>query len=127
RPGLSVYTAETPDRGALARGLVAQDHPLYRNFTVAETMELGRRLNPRWDAHIAIERLRTLQIPLDRLVGPLSVGQQAQVALALALAKRPDLLMLDEPVASLDPLARQEFLSSLMLVVAIWWVQQHVS
>jgi ABC-2 type transport system ATP-binding protein len=99
-------------------GFVAQDHPLYRTFTVAETMELGKRLNPRWDEAVAFRRVRELEIPPERLVGKLSGGQQAQVALALALAKRPDLLLLDEPLASLDPLARHELLSSLMDGVA---------
>jgi ABC-2 type transport system ATP-binding protein len=109
------YTPRRHRIEALSRvGFVAQDHPLYRYFTVAETMELGRHLNPRWDEHIAVGRLRELKIPLEQPVGKLSGGQQAQVALAVALAKRPDLLMLDEPLASLDPLARQDFLSSLM-------------
>jgi ABC-2 type transport system ATP-binding protein len=103
----------------LARvGFVAQDHPLYRGFSVAEMLRLGRKLNPRWDDAIARERLERLGIPLGRRVGKLSGGQQAQVALVLALAKRPDLLLLDEPVAALDPLARVEFLQSLMDAVA---------
>jgi ABC-2 type transport system ATP-binding protein len=93
-------------------GFVAQDHPLYRGFTVAETLELGRRLNLRWDDALALRRLNRLGIPLDQRAGKLSGGQQAQVALALALAKRPDLVLLDEPLASLDPLARREFLQA---------------
>jgi ABC-2 type transport system ATP-binding protein len=95
-------------------GFVAQEHPLHRGFTVAETLKLGRRLNPRWDDAFAVERIERLGLPLDLNVAKLSGGQQAQVALTLALAKRPDLLLLDEPVASLDPLARREFLTSLM-------------
>ena len=99
-------------------GFVAQDHPLYRGFKLAEMLRLGRELNPRWDDAFARERLAGLEIPLDQKVGKLSGGQQAQVALTLALAKRPELLVLDEPVASLDPLARRQFLQSLMEAVA---------
>jgi ABC-2 type transport system ATP-binding protein len=99
-------------------GFVAQEHPLYRGFTVAETLKLGRKLNPGWDDGIAIERVERLNLPLGQKVGKLSGGQQAQVALTLALAKRPELLVLDEPIASLDPLARREFLQSVMAVVA---------
>src|SRR5579883_1849804 len=79
---------------------------------------LGRKLNPRWDGVLARARMQKLGIPLDRRAGKLSGGQQAQVALVLALAKRPDLLLLDEPLASLDPLARREFLRTLMEAVA---------
>ena len=99
-------------------GFVAQDHPLYRGFTLAETLKLGRKLNPKWDEQLAHERLRRFDLPLGQKVGSFSGGQQAQVALTLALAKRPELLVLDEPVASLDPLARREFLQSLMEAVA---------
>jgi ABC-2 type transport system ATP-binding protein len=99
-------------------GFVAQDHPLYKSFSVADTLTFGRKLNPRWDNALALRRLQQLGIPLNRAVGKLSGGQQAQVALALALAKRPNLLLLDEPVASLDPLARREFLRTLMEATA---------
>ena len=99
-------------------GFVAQDTPLYPTFTVAETLMLGRRLNRRWDDAAARDRLVSLDIPLGRRVARLSGGQRAQVSLALALAKHPRLLLLDEPVASLDPLARREFLQSLMDAVA---------
>jgi ABC-2 type transport system ATP-binding protein len=99
-------------------GFVAQDHPLYRGFKLAEMLRVGRELNPHWDDDLARARLARLGIPLDQKVGKLSGGQQAQVALTLALAKRPELLVLDEPVASLDPLARREFLQSLMEAVA---------
>jgi ABC-type multidrug transport system ATPase subunit len=95
-------------------GFVAQDHPLYKDFTVADLLTLGRKLNPRWDDALARARMQKLGIPLKRLAGNLSGGQQAQVALVLALAKRPDLLLLDEPLASLDPLARREFLRTLL-------------
>jgi ABC-2 type transport system ATP-binding protein len=105
--------------GALADvGFVAQDTPLYRDFSARDLVTLGGRLNQRWDAALARDRLAQLGIPPDRPVGKLSGGQRAQVALALALAKRPRLLLLDEPVASLDPLARREFLQALMGSVA---------
>ena len=97
---------------------VAQEHPLYRNLTVEETMTFGRKLNPSWNDDIALARLEHLDLPLGQKVGKLSGGQQAQVALTLGLAKRPELLILDEPVASLDPLARREFLQSVMEAVA---------
>ena len=99
-------------------GFVGQEHPLHRGFTVAETLKLGRKLNPGWDDALAHERVQRLDLPLDRTVGRLSGGQRAQVALTVALAKRPELLLLDEPVASLDPLARREFLNALMEAVS---------
>jgi ABC-2 type transport system ATP-binding protein len=98
-------------------GFVAQDHPLERRFRVSEMLTLGRKLNPRWDDALAVEWLRARGIALDRRVGELSGGQQAQVALALAIAKRPEVLILDEPAAALDPLARREFLQALMEAV----------
>src|SRR5437762_1140227 len=98
-------------------GFVAQDHPLYRGFTLAELLRVGAKLNPRWDEAIARERLDRLGLSLERKAGTLSGGEQAQVALSLALAKRPEFLLLDEPVASLDPLARREFLSTVMEAV----------
>jgi ABC-2 type transport system ATP-binding protein len=99
-------------------GYLAQDVPLYRRWSVADHLRMGARLNPRWHEAGARERLATLRIPLEQRVGTLSGGQRAQVALALALAKRPRVLMLDEPVAALDPLARRSFLSTLAEAVA---------
>jgi ABC-2 type transport system ATP-binding protein len=110
-----------PDQAELLPrvGFVAQEHPLHRRFTIADTLELGRRLNPTsWDAELAASRIERLGLPPRRPIAKLSGGQQAQVALTLALAKRPDLLLLDEPVAALDPLARREFLSAVMEAVA---------
>src|SRR5712691_9679531 len=95
-------------------GFVAQDTPLYKGFTVADLLTLGRKLNPGFDDALALARMQKLGIPLERRAGKLSGGQQAQVALVLALAKRPDLLLLDEPLSSLDPLARREFLRTLL-------------
>ncbi len=92
-------------------GFVAQDAPTYAGLTVAEHLSLGAGLNPhRWDAAAARQRVERLGLPRGRRAGRLSGGQRAQLALTLALSKRPDLLVLDEPVASLDPLARRAFL-----------------
>ena len=98
-------------------GFVAQDHPLPRRFTIGETLRLGRELNPSWDDAVAGRRIDELGLSRRQRVGTLSGGQQAQVALTLALAKRPQLLLLDEPVASLDPLARREFLTGVLQAV----------
>ena len=94
-------------------GFVAQDTPLYRDFTPAELITVGVKLNQRFDTTLIRTRLAQLGIPPRKPVGNLSGGQRAQVALALAMAKRPGLLLLDEPVASLDPLARREFMYAL--------------
>ena len=99
-------------------GFVGQEVPLYRSFTVADMLSFGRHLNPSWDDQLARSRLDRLDIPLRDRVDQLSGGQRAQLALALALAKRPRVLLLDEPLASLDPLARREFLQTLMESVA---------
>src|SRR5690242_951565 len=99
-------------------GFVAQDHPLYPGFSVADLLRMGRSLNVRWDQVLAERRLADLDIPLTARVGKLSGGQQSQVALALALGKRAPLLVLDEPLANLDPLARRDFMRVLMAAVA---------
>jgi ABC-2 type transport system ATP-binding protein len=99
-------------------GFLAQEIPLYRRLSAEDHIRAGAHLNPRWDGESVRERLTALTIPLDRAVGTLSGGQRAQVALALILAKRPRLLLLDEPVAALDPLARRNFLAILADAVA---------
>jgi len=104
---------------ALGRvGFVAQDTPLYPHLTVAETLRLVASLSRNFDFGDARARLAALDVPLRRRVGQLSGGQHAQVALAVALARHPELLILDEPVARLDPLARHEFMAALMAAVA---------
>jgi ABC-2 type transport system ATP-binding protein len=97
---------------------VAQDAPLYKNLSTADMLHLTRNLNRSWDQQRAEARLKDLGIPLGRKVGKLSGGQQAQLALTVALARRPQLLVLDEPLASLDPLARHDFMASVMAAVA---------
>jgi ABC-2 type transport system ATP-binding protein len=94
-------------------GFLAQEIPLYRRLTAQDHIGIGAHLNPRWAGESARARLGGLQIPLDRPAGTLSGGQRAQLALALTLAKQPRLLLLDEPLAALDPLARQNFLAAL--------------
>jgi ABC-2 type transport system ATP-binding protein len=99
-------------------GFVAQDTPTYPGLSVADHLRLGARLNPTWDDALAKDRINALGLDPKQAAGKLSGGQRAQLALTLAVAKRPELLILDEPVASLDPLARREFLQSLMSFVA---------
>ena len=97
---------------------VAQDTPLYKNLSVADMLHLTRNLNRHFDRGYALARLGELGIPLRRKAGKLSGGQQAQLALTLALARRPQLLVLDEPLANLDPLARHDFMATVMATVA---------
>jgi ABC-2 type transport system ATP-binding protein len=99
-------------------GFVAQDTPVYARLTVAEHLRMGEWLNPGWDREIAESKVEQLGLDPRQRAATLSGGQRAQLALTLAIAKRPECLILDEPVASLDPLARREFLRSLMEIVA---------
>ena len=99
-------------------GVVTQDAPVYAGLSVADHLRLGAHLNPGWDDDLAAERVRRLGLPLAQRADRLSGGQRAQLALTLCVARRPELLLLDEPVASLDPLARREFLQDLMAAVA---------
>jgi ABC-2 type transport system ATP-binding protein len=93
---------------------VAQDMPLYKNLPAADLLHLTRNLNRRFDQAYARARLGELGIPMKRKAGRLSGGQQAQLALTLALARRPRLLVLDEPVAMLDPIARHDFMATVL-------------
>jgi ABC-2 type transport system ATP-binding protein len=119
--GTITVLGERPAAGPaqLARvGFVAQDTAVYARMTVADHLRLGTWLNPAWDDELARQRIGQLALDPKQRAGSLSGGQRAQLALTLAMAKRPELLILDEPVASLDPLARREFLQGLMEVVA---------
>jgi len=99
-------------------GFVAQDAPLYASLSVADHLRMGQALNDRWDAGLARRRILEAGLDLRQRAGRLSGGQRARLALTLAVAKRPELLILDEPVASLDPLARREFLDSVTQTVS---------
>jgi len=119
--GTITALGERPAAGPaqLARiGFVAQDTPTYARMSVANHLRLGGWLNPGWDDALARHRIGQLGLDPRQRAGSLSGGQRAQLALTLALAKRPELLILDEPVASLDPLARRDFLRGLMEAVA---------
>jgi len=119
--GTIAVLGDRPGSGpaALGRvGFLAQDSPTYARLTVAQHLQMGAWLNPGWDATFAGERVAALGLDVRQRAGTLSGGQQAQLALTLAVAKRPELLLLDEPVASLDPLATREFLQGLMSIVA---------
>jgi ABC-2 type transport system ATP-binding protein len=114
---LSNRPAESPAQ--LARiGFVAQQTPTYATLSVADHLRLGAWLNPGWNRDQAERRIEQLGLDARQRAGKLSGGQRAQLALTLAISKRPELLILDEPVASLDPVARRDFLRSLMEVVA---------
>ncbi|WP_285739096.1 ATP-binding cassette domain-containing protein [Kitasatospora phosalacinea] len=95
-------------------GFAAQDKPLYRSFTVADTLRMGRELNPSWNQALAERVLRLAELKQDAKVGSLSGGQRSRLALALAIGKQPELLLLDEPLADLDPLVRHDLLGVLL-------------
>jgi ABC-2 type transport system ATP-binding protein len=107
------------DADQLAKvGYVAQETPTYAWLSIADHLRFGAHANPGWDAELAADRIAKLGLDPTQKAGKLSGGQRAQLALTLAIAKRPELLVLDEPVASLDPLARREFLQGLMAFIA---------
>ena len=117
--GTITVLGERPAAGPaqLARvGFVAQDTAVYARLTVADHLRLGAWLNPGWDDDLAQQRIGQLALNPKQRAGSLSGGERAQLVLTLAMAKGPELLLLDEPVASLDPLARREFLQGLMEV-----------
>ena len=118
--GLTVLGGRLPGSLGALDGIafVAQDTPLYKNVSVGDMLHLTRNLNRRFDQVYAEARLGELGIPLNRKAGKLSGGQQAQLALTLALARRPRLLVLDEPVAMLDPLARHDFMALVLTAAA---------
>ena len=123
RPTVGTITVlgHTPaaDSQQLARvGFVAQDSPTYAALSVADHLRLGAHLDPGWDARLAHDRIERIGLDPAQRAGKLSGGQRAQLALTLAIAKRPELLILDEPVAALDPLARHDFLQDLTETVA---------
>jgi len=99
-------------------GFVAQDTAAYGRLSVGQHLRMGEWLNPNWDSERAARRIADLGLDPRQRAGSLSGGQRAQLTLTMAVAKRPELVLLDEPVASLDPLARREFLQTLMEVVA---------
>src|SRR5271163_3713194 len=117
---VTVLGGTRPGSAAALDGIafVAQNMPLYGNLSVADMLHLTRNLNRYFDQTYAEGRLAELDIPLNRKARKLSGGQHAQLALTLALARRPKLLVLDEPMASLDPLARHDFMATVMQAVA---------
>jgi ABC-2 type transport system ATP-binding protein len=107
------------DSAQLAKvGFVAQDAPVYGALSVADHLRLGARTNLDWDDAVARDRIRALGFDPEQRAGKLSGGQRSQLALTLAMGKRPELLVLDEPVSSLDPLARRTFLADVMALMA---------
>jgi ABC-2 type transport system ATP-binding protein len=119
--GVTVLGGRQPGSPAALDGIafVAQDTPLYKNLSVADMLYVTRNLNRRFDQPYADARLAALGIPPKRKTGKLSGGQQAQLALTLALARRPKLLVLDEPVAMLDPIARHDFMDTVRAAAAV--------
>jgi ABC-2 type transport system ATP-binding protein len=114
---LGGHPASGPEQLAKV-GFVAQDAPTYAGLSVADHLRFGAHMNPGWDQHLAEDRITRLGLDPSQKAGRLSGGQRAQLALTMAVAKRPELLILDEPVASLDPIARREFLRALMAYTA---------
>jgi len=112
--GTVLVDGEPPEQQLAQIGYVAQDAPMWPRLRVSDVVEIGRCMNPRFDERMADARLRSLDIPRRARIQALSGGQRAQVALSLVLAKRPALLLLDEPLANLDPLARRDFLASML-------------
>ncbi|MET8912630.1 ABC transporter ATP-binding protein [Micromonospora sp. NPDC004551] len=119
--GRPVVKGRSTNGGGSAGGrvaILAQDKPLYRDFSVSDMLRFGRSTNRVWDQRRALSWLQRFDIPLDRRCGKLSGGQRAQVALAVALGSRPAVLLLDEPLANLDPVARTEVTGELMAEAA---------
>ena len=116
---LRVFGVPVDDPAVMPRfAYLGQDKPLFKRFTVAETLRMGGELNPGWDAGAAERIVRSGDVPMHAAVGTLSGGQRTRVAFALAFGKRPDLLLLDEPMSDLDPLARNE-MSTLLMAEAV--------
>ncbi|QLQ40420.2 ABC transporter ATP-binding protein [Micromonospora robiginosa] len=115
--GRPVARGESGDAGSRV-AILAQDKSLYRDFNVSDMLRFGRSTNRVWDQRRALSWLARFDIPLDRRCGRLSGGQRAQVALAVALGSRPVVLLLDEPLANLDPVARTEVTGELMAEAA---------
>jgi ABC-2 type transport system ATP-binding protein len=111
--GIVQVAGQRPEQRLPQIGYVAQDAPLWPRLRVTDVLHIGRCMNPRFDSMLAADRIHAFDIPPEARIHTLSGGQRAQVALSLVLAKRPDLLLLDEPLANLDPLARREFLTSM--------------
>lgn len=111
-------SAPGSDEANRRTAFLAQEKPLFRRFTVAETLRLGRELNPGWDQQAAENIVRAGNVPFEAKIGTLSGGQRTRVAFALAFGKRPDLLLLDEPMSDLDPLVRHELMGTLMAEAA---------
>lgn len=111
---------EAPGKRGTNRALafLAQDKPLYKGFTVEEMLRAGAELNPDWDSGYAHRLVREADVPFEAKISTLSGGQRTRVALAIALGRRPELVMLDEPLADLDPIARQEVMHTLLAEVA---------
>ncbi|MFI8002599.1 ABC transporter ATP-binding protein [Streptomyces sp. NPDC086010] len=116
---LRVFGVPVGDPGVMPKfAFLGQDKPLFKRFTVADTLRMGSELNPGWDAAAAERIVRSGNVPMDAAVGTLSGGQRTRIAFALAFGKRPDILLLDEPMADLDPLARDE-MSTLLMAEAV--------